>query len=112
MGRARHANHAVRQHVGQRHAAVGAVAARRDRAVSRSVQITSDGRYFDQTGTTTVTVQNTALPPFEPGLLFYDDDPEHVDRRRRALSRYGDVQRSRRGSTTITTIAHDPADWS
>jgi hypothetical protein len=43
-----------------------------------SVQITSDGRYFDQTGTTTVTVQNTALPPFDPALLFYDDDPEHV----------------------------------
>ena len=43
-----------------------------------SVQITSDGRYFDQTGTTMVTVQNTALPPFDPALLFYDDDPEHV----------------------------------
>ena len=43
-----------------------------------SVQITSDGRYFDQSGTTTVTVQNTTLAPFEPGLLFYDDDPEHV----------------------------------
>ena len=43
-----------------------------------SVQITSDGRYFDQTGTTTVTVQNTAMSPFDPGLLFYDDDPEHV----------------------------------
>jgi hypothetical protein len=43
-----------------------------------SVQITSDGRYFDQTGSTTVSVQNTALPPFDPALLFYDDDPEHV----------------------------------
>jgi hypothetical protein len=43
-----------------------------------AVQITSDGRYFDQIGTTTVTVQNTALPPFDPAVLMYDDDPEHV----------------------------------
>lgn len=43
-----------------------------------SVQITSDGRYFDQTGTTTVTVHNVAQPPFDPATLFYDDDPEHV----------------------------------
>lgn len=42
------------------------------------VQITSDGRYFDQNGTTTVTVQNVAAQPIVPTLLFYDDDPEHV----------------------------------
>lgn len=43
-----------------------------------AVRITSDGRYFDQTGTTTVTVENTALPPLDPSILMYDDDPEHV----------------------------------
>lgn len=42
------------------------------------VKITSDGRYFDQNGQTTVTVQNAAAEPFVPSLLFYDDDPEHV----------------------------------
>ena len=42
------------------------------------IQIAGNGQYFDQSGTTTVTVQNTALQPFLPGLLFYDDDPEHV----------------------------------
>ncbi len=42
------------------------------------VQITSDGRYFDQSGQTTVNVQNVAADPFVPLLLFYDDDPEHV----------------------------------
>jgi hypothetical protein len=42
------------------------------------IQIAGNGQYFDQSGTTTVTVQNTAMQPFLPGLLFYDDDPEHV----------------------------------
>jgi hypothetical protein len=42
------------------------------------VQIASDGRYFDQNGTTTVTVQNVAADPIVPALLLYDDDPEHV----------------------------------
>ena len=42
------------------------------------VQVTSDGRYFDQTGQTTVDVQNVAAEPFAPTLLFYDDDPEHI----------------------------------
>lgn len=42
------------------------------------VQISGNGRYFDQSGTTTVSVQNVALQPFSPALLFYDDDPEHV----------------------------------
>jgi len=42
------------------------------------VQIAGNGRYFDQAGTTTVTVQSVALDSFAPALLFYDDDPEHV----------------------------------
>jgi hypothetical protein len=42
------------------------------------IQIAANGQYFDQSGSTTVTVQNTSLQPFLPGLLFYDDDPEHV----------------------------------
>jgi len=42
------------------------------------VQIAGNGQYFDQSGTTAVTVANVTLPAFSPGLLFYDDDPEHV----------------------------------
>jgi hypothetical protein len=43
------------------------------------VQISSpDGRYFDQSGSTLVTVQNVPADPFVPALLFYDDDPEHI----------------------------------
>lgn len=42
------------------------------------IQIAGGAQYFDQSGSTTVTAQNTPLPPFLPGLLFYDDDPEHV----------------------------------
>jgi hypothetical protein len=42
------------------------------------IQISGNGQYFDQSATTTVDVQNTAMQPFTPGLLFYDDDPEHV----------------------------------
>ncbi|MFY9663324.1 MAG: hypothetical protein WAL67_12765 [Candidatus Cybelea sp.] len=42
------------------------------------VQIVGNGEYFDQSGTTSVNVQNLALAPFSPGLLFYDDDPEHL----------------------------------
>jgi len=42
------------------------------------VQIAGNGQYFDQSGTTTVSVQNSGLAPFMPALLFYDDDPEHV----------------------------------
>jgi hypothetical protein len=42
------------------------------------VQIAGKGQYFDRSGSTAVTVQNASLQPFAPGLLFYDDDPEHV----------------------------------
>jgi hypothetical protein len=43
------------------------------------VQIAStDGQYFDQSGSTVVNVQNVPVDPFAPLLLFYDDDPEHV----------------------------------
>ena len=45
---------------------------------SVAIQISGNGRYFDQSATTTVNVQNTPMQPFTPGLLFYDDDPEHV----------------------------------
>jgi hypothetical protein len=34
------------------------------------IQIAGNGQYFDQSGSTTVTVQNTPLQPFLPGLLF------------------------------------------
>jgi len=46
--------------------------------LSVPVQITGNGEYFDQTGSTVVTVQSVAEAPFQPGVLFYDDDPEHV----------------------------------
>ncbi len=42
------------------------------------VQIAGNGQYFDQSGTTTVNVQDVALLGFAPAVLFYDDDPEHV----------------------------------
>ncbi len=42
------------------------------------VQIRGNGEYFDQTGSTQVSVQNVGAEPFAPVLLFYDDDPEHV----------------------------------
>jgi hypothetical protein len=43
------------------------------------VQIAStDGQYFDQSGSTVVNVQNVPVDAFAPMLLFYDDDPEHV----------------------------------
>jgi hypothetical protein len=42
------------------------------------VQIAGNGRYFDQSGSTTVNVQNVAVAPFTPGVLFYDDDPERI----------------------------------
>ncbi|HEV3091123.1 MAG TPA: hypothetical protein VGX91_06700 [Candidatus Cybelea sp.] len=42
------------------------------------VQIAGNGQYFDQNGSTTVTVQNAPMQPFSPALLFYDDDPEHL----------------------------------
>ena len=44
------------------------------------VQIAStDGQYFDQSGSTVVNVQNVPADAFAPLLLFYDDDPEHVN---------------------------------
>lgn len=42
------------------------------------VQIAGNAEYFDQAGSTTVTVQSVAADPFSPSLLLYDDDPEHV----------------------------------
>jgi hypothetical protein len=46
--------------------------------LSVPVQIAGNGQYFDQTGSTVVTVQDVAEEPFQPGVLFYDDDPEHI----------------------------------
>ncbi len=42
------------------------------------VQIEGGAQYFDQTGSTTVTVHNLGLEPALSALLFYDDDPEHI----------------------------------
>jgi hypothetical protein len=43
------------------------------------VQISSpNGEYFDQSGTTVVTVANVGTDAFLPALLFYDDDPERM----------------------------------
>ncbi|MBV8725637.1 MAG: hypothetical protein JO350_09930 [Candidatus Eremiobacteraeota bacterium] len=42
------------------------------------VQIAGHGRYFDQSGATVVNIENVAASPFQPGILFYSDDPEHV----------------------------------
>ncbi|MBV8197983.1 MAG: hypothetical protein JO263_07595 [Candidatus Eremiobacteraeota bacterium] len=42
------------------------------------VQISGGDKYFDANGSTTVDVTNVAMPPFQPALLFYSDDPEHV----------------------------------
>jgi len=42
------------------------------------VTVGGDPRYFDVAGSTQVGVQNVAVPPFSPDVLFYDDDPEHV----------------------------------
>jgi hypothetical protein len=42
------------------------------------VQISGNGEYFDQTGSTSVTVQDVTADKIQPGVLFYDDDPEHV----------------------------------
>ncbi len=42
------------------------------------VQIAGGGQYFDQAGSTTVTVNDLRLEPPLSTLLFYDDDPEHI----------------------------------
>ncbi len=43
------------------------------------VQIGGDPAYFDVQATTQVTVRNLPVEPFAPPILFYDDDPEHVN---------------------------------
>lgn len=42
------------------------------------VQIAGGSAYYDVAATTTVTVQNVPTDPFDPLVLFYDDDPERV----------------------------------
>jgi hypothetical protein len=44
--------------------------------LSVPVRISGGGRYFDQSGSTVVNVQNAGLDAFSPRVLFYDDDPE------------------------------------
>lgn len=44
-----------------------------------NVQISGNATYFDVKALTSVTVQNVAVPPFSPGILFYDDDPEKIE---------------------------------
>ncbi len=85
------------------------------------VQIAGNGDYFDQTGATTVDVQDVAAAPFEPGLLFYDDDPEHVGQDgvlfrgtvgttpARLFYYHDDVQEPRRLVVALTTTAQATA---
>ena len=42
------------------------------------VQISGGGQYFDQSGTTSVSVQNLPAGQYLPAALVYDDDPEHL----------------------------------
>ncbi len=42
------------------------------------VQVPGGGTYFDVNAATSVTVQNVALNPYAPPVLYYDDDPERV----------------------------------
>lgn len=81
----------------------------------------ADGTYFDQTGTTQVTVQNVAVDPFTPPVLFYDDDPEHVNadgvlfrgtvsgaQPARLYYYHDDAQDPRRIVVMLTTQSQDP----
>ena len=64
-----------------RSAGPDAAPARRTMQFTVPVQIAStDGQYFDQSGSTVINVQNVPVDSFAPLLLFYDDDPEHVGR--------------------------------
>ncbi len=69
-----------------------------------SIQISGNGQYFDQSGTTTVTVQNTALPPFLPGLLFTMTIRSTSHKTASSFAGPSRPQR-RHASTTITTIS-------
>ncbi|HEV3153503.1 MAG TPA: hypothetical protein VGZ02_06855 [Candidatus Baltobacteraceae bacterium] len=42
------------------------------------IQAAGGDQYFDVNTVTTVSVQNVNVAPFDPPLLFYDDDPEKV----------------------------------
>jgi hypothetical protein len=42
------------------------------------VTLTGNGQWSDVPGTTAVHVAVTPLPPLQPQVLFYSDDPEHV----------------------------------
>src|SRR5579863_6216399 len=85
------------------------------------IQIAGNGQYFDQSGSTTVTAQNVPMQPFLPGVLFYDDDPEHVAQDgvlfRGAVSTtptrlyyyHDDVADPRRLLVVLSTDSADPA---
>ncbi len=85
------------------------------------VQVLGNGQYFDQSGSTIVNVENVVAAPFEPGVLFYDDDPEHVSQDgvlfrgtvsatpTRLYYYHDDAQDPRRLVVAITTGAQDPA---
>lgn len=89
--------------------------------LSVPVQITGNGEYFDQTGSTVVTVQGVAEAPFQPSVLFYDDDPEHVVQDgvlfrgtvsttpTRLYYYHDDVADPRRLLVVLSTAAADPA---
>lgn len=47
-------------------------------AIPVPVHIAGGDRYYDVDVQPTVTLQNVAVDPFSPGLLFYDDDPERL----------------------------------
>jgi hypothetical protein len=84
------------------------------------VTILGNGQYFDQTGSTIVNVENVAAAPFEPGVLFYDDDPEHVNQDgvlfrgtvsatpTRLYYYHDDAQDPRRLVVALTTSSADP----
>lgn len=47
-------------------------------AIPVGVQITGGDRYYDVDTTASVAVQDVPTQPYEPSLLFYDDDPEKI----------------------------------
>ncbi len=116
-----HAQPGARVTVGAPSPAPTALAPGQSIALSVPVQITGNGESFDQTGTTVVTVQAVAEAPFQPGVLFYDDDPEHVGQDgvlfrgtisttpTRLYYYHDDVADPRRLLVVLTTDASDPA---
>ena len=79
VGRLTQALPGTQVQIGQVPAPITAPSPGAQEQVSIPVAISSpDGTYFDQSGTTVVTVENMPAAPFSPSLLFYDDDPERM----------------------------------